>query len=270
MDCLPCFAPSRSGLDVYRVADEIREMRDAAFAQKDLPYVRTDLALDAVGWPGVLGRWSPATVQTTTTPVIVITAGATGGGTAGPLRGQASHHLDTGTAGVFDHLARKLPAAGVSVLQLAYRRPGAHRFDDCVRDVASAAALAVERGLIVLVGYSMGGAVVLGASVEDLPEDRILGVCTLASQTRGVPSAEALGVLRSAGVLVVHGSKDERLPPRCSEQIWERLPADADQQRSRRFVLLDGTGHYLTERGEEVTDLVREWILELCSLHSAK
>mmetsp|Transcript_34140 Transcript_34140/g.72604 ORF Transcript_34140/g.72604 Transcript_34140/m.72604 type:complete len:361 (+) Transcript_34140:96-1178(+) len=225
MGCLPCCLPGPSALDVYQAAGDIRKLRDDVFVQKDLPLKRSDLALDEEGWPGVLGRWTPSTSSShLSMPVTVITAAGTYGGTAGPRRGRNAHHLTAGSGGIFDHLAEHLPQLGVSVLQVTYGLPGNHRFQECVNDVTRAARLAAERGYVVLIGHSMGGAVVLQSSCSDsLPPGRVLGVSTLCGQTRHMPSTQDLKALASSGWLVVHGLADSKLPARCAKQIWARL-----------------------------------------------
>mmetsp|Transcript_80355 Transcript_80355/g.225872 ORF Transcript_80355/g.225872 Transcript_80355/m.225872 type:complete len:288 (-) Transcript_80355:60-923(-) len=279
MGCLPCCIPGRSALDVYSMAGDIRKMRDDVFVQRDLPYARASLALDAEGWPGVLGRWTPALASASpprgaALPVIVITASGTYGGTAGPRRGREAHHFEANTLGLFDELARRLPLEGVSVLQVTYEWPGGHRFDECAADLARAAKLAAERGLVVLMGHSMGGAAVLAAAcAEGIPAERILGLCTLCGQTRHLPSTHDLSGLRSAGALVVHGLADRKLPACCADEIWERLSdgnnreptSDNGKLEVRRRVLLEDTGHHLVECGTVIEDLLHDWVLALCA-----
>jgi len=268
---LPCCCSTTSPADVYRTAAKFQELRDQAILAVDLPYVRTELVLEE--WPGILGRWTSATTvpgQATRPPVTVITAGGNQGGTSGPCHGEANH-LDPSSQGLYDELARSLPGRGVSVLQVAYRQPGARRFDECVGDVVLAATMAAERGHhLFLLGHSMGGAVVLAAATK-VPLDRLLGVCPLSPQTRGVPTAVALRPMLegNAGLLILHGAADKMLPPACSEQIWQRLSGSTAEEgceppsSHRRLVLLEDAGHHLMERREEVVHLVREWILEL-------
>lgn len=230
---------------------------DLYFLDRDLPYVRLrDCSLNDLGWPGAFGRWSPAANMKA--HATIITLDGTTGGTAGPHRGK-SHYLDGGTAGLYDELARRLPAVGVAVLQLAYRRPGPGRFEECVADASRAALAAASAGPVVIVGHSMGGAVALrSAARAQAATGRVLGVCTLATQLFGVPEPQDLALLRDASTLVVHGTADQALPPRCSEELAQRLQA-------QRLVLMPGATHCFEEHREELTPLVHQWILDLCS-----
>eukprot|EP00928_Gymnodinium_smaydae_P033548 TRINITY_DN24003_c0_g5_i1.p1 TRINITY_DN24003_c0_g5~~TRINITY_DN24003_c0_g5_i1.p1 ORF type:complete len:356 (-),score=14.98 TRINITY_DN24003_c0_g5_i1:61-1128(-) len=248
-------------VEKFRDADPTPE--DQYFIQRDLPYRRINLHLDALGWPGLLGRWSPS-LASSQLPTTVITLDGTTGGTAGPRRGSA-HYLAAGTAGLYDELSRRLPARGISVLQLAFRRPGPHRFDECVAEATDAALRASERGRVIIVGHSMGGAVALNAALRIQPSGCLVGVCTLASQTYGVPAD--LHSLSSAETLVVHGTADKALGPECSEEIWRLLSRNCNRERMRasRFVLLSDTGHCLEERREEVSELVFGWTLAAAS-----
>lgn len=240
---------------------------DLYFLNRDLPHLRQrDFKLDCFGWPNLLGRWSPAVRSTFPSsslrvPVTVITLDGTTGGTAGPHRSNA-HYLGSDTAGLYDELARRLPVQGVSVLQLAYRRPGPHRFDECVCDADRAVSRASEHSFVVIVGHSMGGAVALLAACKLRPIGRLLGVCILASQTHGVPSAADLAVLQGADILLVHGTADQALPFSCSEEIWQRLSLTETTVGARHFMKLESASHCFEEHREQLTELVYGWLLQ--------
>jgi len=237
-----------------------RTPEDIHFINRDLPHVRADLSLDGAGFAHCLGRWSPALVPNRS-PLTVMTLDGTTGGTAGPMRGKA-HYLALDTPGLYDELARRLPTTGVSVLQLAFHRPGPHRFSECVDDAVSAASQIAKNGRVLLVGHSMGGAVALAASLQMRQQHQLCGVCALSSQTFGVPATVEMRRLLQVPVLLVHGTADQALPADCSEEIWHRLSTIGGRpSHLTQLVLMDGTGHHLEERREEVSELVHSWIL---------
>jgi len=235
---------------------------DVYFINRDLPHVRQhDFKLDAAGWPNTFGRWSPALgANQNAMHVTVVTLDGTTGGTAGPHRGKA-HYLDPDTAGLYDELARRLPTHGISVLQLAYRRPGPGRFDECIADAVQAVNLAATSSFVVVIGHSMGGAIALVAAMQaQATTGRLRGVCALAPQLFGVPSRQELAVLHGVSKLVVHGTGDQALPPSCSEDVWSRLGGDS---RRGCLVLMDGATHCFEEHRDELTQLVYDWIMEV-------
>jgi len=283
MGCLPCIQAAPAG-NVYETAEKFKALKDEAVLSMDPPIDRSTLSLDAAGYQGLLGWHTPGVEGILTGPVTVVTAGGTLGGTAGPMHFKEPH-LKLDSAGLYNEMARNLPAKGISVLQIAYRRPGTHRFDECISEVSRAAKLASDKGHVILVGHSMGGAVVLAASVKGPRKERVLGVCPLAPQTRGIPRVEDLRALNESGLLMIHGMADTILPPVCSQDIWDRLVkasgGDVDDNRSmlqsgedspseyqeayhRRLVLLEGAGHNLQERAEDVIRLVHDWVEILC------
>ena len=85
-----------------------------------------------------------------------------------------------GPAGIYAPLANRLQAAGLAALRLNYRRP--NRLADCVADVGAAIAMLERQGVarVVLVGWSFGGAVVIGAGVASAAG---AGGATVGSQT---------------------------------------------------------------------------------------
>lgn len=167
-------------------------------------------------------------------------AGATA---AAILVGGIGGGWDSPAAGLYDRLAEELPAEGIAVLRVRYRRPG--DLAGCVEDVlAGARELAAER--LALVGHSFGGAVVIQAA-ERLAATRT--VVTIAAQARG---ADAIRGVRS--ILLVHGREDEVLAPFSSEQLYAQAPAE------KELVLVDDGDHVLDAQAAEVHEVVAAWL----------
>ena len=161
--------------------------------------------------------------------------GGAGGGTRGPADG------------VFVTLARELVAAGVTSVRVQYREAG--EFEECVLDALAACSFlkGIGGARIVLVGHSFGGAVAVRAG-ELAPI--ATGVAALSSQRFGTESVAQLG----KPLLLVHGDRDEVLDHAASQDIFDRA------QEPKRFVVLEGAGHGLTEAADDVRGLLRDFI----------
>ena len=81
-------------------------------------------------------------------------------------------------------------------------------------------------------------------------------VAALSSQTAGAANA---GDVSPRPLLLVHGTGDTRLPPRCSEMIYEWA------EQPKELVMYDGAGHGLQECKEELHDLLAQWIRDRLS-----
>ena len=101
---------------------------------------------------------------------------------------------------------------------------------------------------IALVGHSFSGAVVI--TTGPLRES-IVTVVALASQTYGARTARELS---PKSLLLIHGTKDERLDVYCSEQIysWAKQP--------KELLILEGSSHSLREDLETVVTKIENWI----------
>ena len=163
-----------------------------------------------------------------------------GGGTGG-VEGPAN--------GVYARLSRDLVASGVTSLRVQWRQPG--NFDECVMDALAACSflrgIGAERA--VLVGHSFGGAVAVKAGGLGALVRAVVG---MSSQRHGTQDVEALGKT----LLLLHGSDDDVLLPAASDDIFQRA------REPKRLVILDGAGHGLRERAEEVYELLFEFISE--------
>jgi fermentation-respiration switch protein FrsA (DUF1100 family) len=164
------------------------------------------------------------------------------GGAMGGLLGPAD--------GVYHHLGEWLAPRGIGAVRVGYRRP--NHLPKCVHDLAAAADLANRFGArrFVTVGHSFGGAVAVQAGIVLGPHCR--GVVTLATQSAGCENAAMLG---ETPLLLIHGERDELLPPETSSVV-QMIAGHGE------LVYLPGTGHLLTERAEEVRTLLEGWIPE--------
>jgi len=166
---------------------------------------------------------------------VVVTCGGGMGSLLGPSRG------------LYHDVGVRLAELGISTVRVGYRKP--NDIDRCVHDVAAAADLASRSGArhFVTMGHSFGGAVAIQAGIVLAGHCR--GVVTLATQSAGCEYASEL----SAPLLLVHGVDDEILPPETSGVV--QMLAGAGE-----VVLLPGTGHLLSEVGDELRARLLEWI----------
>jgi pimeloyl-ACP methyl ester carboxylesterase len=161
------------------------------------------------------------------------------GGGMGSLLGPAD--------GLYHALGVALAAGGIGTVRVGYRNP--NDLSRCVHDVAAAADLASRSGArrFVTVGHSMGGAVAIQAGV--VLGEHCRGVVTLATQSAGCEHASEL----TAPLLLVHGLRDEILPPDTSGVV-QMLAGQGE------VVFLPDTGHLFTEVGDELRARLLEWI----------
>ena len=167
---------------------------------------------------------------------VVLTCGGAMGGLLGPA------------GGVYHALGNELVERGIGTIRVGYRKP--NHLPKCVHDLAAAADLANRFGArrFVTMGHSFGGAVALQAGIVLGPHCR--GVVTLATQSAGCEPAAELGAIP---LLLVHGERDELLPPETS-QVVQMLAGHGE------IVVLPGTGHLLSVAATEVHDLLARWV----------
>jgi pimeloyl-ACP methyl ester carboxylesterase len=167
---------------------------------------------------------------------VVIACGGAMGGLLGPANGL---YHDVGTT-----LARR----GIATLRVDYRRP--NDLDRCVHDLAAVADLAWHHGgrRFVTMGHSFGGAAAIQAGI--VLGAHTAGVVTLSTQSAGCEEASRLG---DTPLLLLHGERDELLPPETSLIVRE-LAGHGD------VVLLAGAGHGLIEAGDELRARLDDWI----------
>jgi pimeloyl-ACP methyl ester carboxylesterase len=161
------------------------------------------------------------------------------GGGMGSLLGPAD--------GLYHALGVELASQGIGTIRVGYRKP--NDLSRCMHDVSAAADLASRAGgrRFVVIGHSFGGAVAIQAGA--VLGEHCRGVITLATQSAGCEHASEL----HAPLLLIHGVKDEILPPETSNVV-QMLAGQGE------VVLLPGTGHLFTEVADELRARLREWI----------
>ena len=123
--------------------------------------------------------------------------------------------------GIYGVLAEELKQE-ITSLRINYRNPSS--VTESVLDTLAGVSLLESTGHtdVVLVGHSLGGAVVISAAPRS---SLVKGVVALSSQTYGAANAADVS---PRPLLLVHGADDTHLPPRCSELIyeWAREPKE--------------------------------------------
>jgi hypothetical protein len=149
--------------------------------------------------------------------------------------------------GIYGDLAENLKT-GITSLRINYRDP--RLIQESVLDTLVGISFLVGTGHtdILLVGHSFGGAVVITSAPFS---DKVKAVIALSSQTFG---ARDVGKVSPRPLLLVHGQEDTRLPPSCSEQIYEWAEEPKD------LVLYPGAEHGLMECKDELRTLLADWI----------
>ncbi|UCH43391.1 MAG: dienelactone hydrolase family protein [Dehalococcoidales bacterium] len=162
--------------------------------------------------------------------------------------------FDGPSFGIFATLSRELVTEGINSLRLNYRLPG--NFDQCVLDVLVGIRFLEQRGIekVALVGHSFGGAVAIMAGTMS---NRVKAVVGLSSQTAGAQRANELSPIP---LLLIHGDRDQNLPARCSQDIynWAGEP--------KELVIYKGSGHFLRECKDELHDLLKTWLIDKLEL----
>lgn len=158
---------------------------------------------------------------------------------------------DTPAQMLYPHLCRDFLNSGIVSLRIKFRDP--RSLDDSVYDVASGLAFLHMQniGAVGLVGHSFGGAVAISAAALDTS---VKAVVTLATQSHGSGAVSELGP--RCAVLLLHGSKDQVLPPEVSEHIYSLA------HEPRRVIIYEGASHHLDETSMEVYEDVKDWIIQ--------
>lgn len=169
---------------------------------------------------------------------VVIMCGGAMGGMLGPA------------GGAYHALGDAFAEQGIGTIRVGYRKP--NHLPKCVHDLAAAADLANRFGArqFVTVGHSFGGAVAIQAGVVLGPHCR--GVVTLATQSAGCEQADQLG---DTPLLLLHGERDELLPPETSAVV-QMLAGHGE------LVYYPNAGHLLTEATDDVLDRLSTWVPE--------
>ncbi len=158
--------------------------------------------------------------------------------------------FDGPSFGIFATVSQKLQNQGISSLRLNYRSP--RDFDECVLDVLVGVNFLQQEAVdkVALVGHSFGGAVVIMAGTVSPQVKAVVG---LSSQTFG---AQLVHELAPRPLLLIHGDRDQNLPARCSQNIYQW----ADEPKE--LVIYPGCGHFLRECHQELEDLLKSWLMD--------
>lgn len=162
---------------------------------------------------------------------VVVCVGGAMGGLLGPDQG------------LYQRLGQELPARGIGVMRVDYRRP--NDLPMCELDTIAAMELAGRHGAhqFIPMGHSFGGAVALRAAMH-LDRVSAPGAVTFATQSAGCENAAVLG---DRDLLFFHGTNDQILPAQASEMV--RMLAGTGE-----LVMLDGADHLLAPAGGLIFD----------------
>ena len=166
---------------------------------------------------------------------VVVCVGGAMGGLLGPDQG------------LYQRLGQALPALGIGVMRVDYRRP--NDLSMCELDTIASMELAGRHGAkrFVTMGHSFGGAVALRAAMH-LDRTSAPGVVTFATQSAG---CENVAVLGDRDLLFFHGTNDQILPAQSSEIV--RMLAGTGE-----VAMLDGVDHLLAPAGGLIFDRLME------------
>lgn len=157
--------------------------------------------------------------------------------------------FDTPARELYPRVCEELAAEGVTCLRVRFRH--STLLEESIHDVRAGLDFLADEGIerFGLVGHSFGGAVVIGAALD---EPRVRLLVTLATQGYGTEEVHRLGP--RCALLSVHGTDDEVLAPTNSVYTYERA------NEPRRLLLLPGARHLLDEAAEEVHGIVLSWL----------
>jgi cephalosporin-C deacetylase-like acetyl esterase len=166
----------------------------------------------------------------------VLCLGGAGGGIDGP-------------AMLYPRLGLELQPLGVTVTRLRYRFPGV--MAECVLDAM--AGMSFLKGIghrrAALIGHSFGGGVAISAATMN---PMAAAVVAISSQLDG---AQNVAQIAPRPLLLIHGTADAVLADESSRLIFERA------REPKTLKLFEGADHGLSQAGDEVFQLVKQWIL---------
>lgn len=179
---------------------------------------------------------SGAYPQRRTSKAIVFVWGARGG-------------FDGPAGGIYGRLAEALKD-DVTSIRVDYRLPNV--LTECVLDAMAGLSFLSATGHtdVALVGHSFGGAVVIAAAPLN---PLVKAVAALSSQTFGASNAAAVA---PRPLLLAHGGADTRLPPRCSELIYEWA------QEPKELIIYPDAEHGLNECADELQAMLQGWLAD--------
>ena len=157
--------------------------------------------------------------------------------------------FDGPAGGIYARLAEDLKYVATSI-RIDYRLPNV--ITECVLDTMAGLSFlsATGHSEVALVGHSFGGAVVIAAAPFS---PMVKAVAALSSQTYGASNA---GAVSPRPLLLAHGGADTRLPPSCSEQIYEWA------NEPKELVIFPGAEHGLVECQDELDTILKGWLVD--------
>jgi len=188
-----------------------------------------------------------------------LTASATPSGKTAAILLSGAGGGVVGPSSIYLSLADKLASLKqpVPALRLDYRYPARNKY--CVRDVLAAMKELQDSYQVdkfVLVGWSFGGAPVFTIGGQD---KRVVGCATVASQTA---ETEGIRSLAPRPVLLLHGTGDRTLSPRCSERLYDMYGGGGE----RELKLFEGDDHALTRNSLEAEQWIGGFVLRCAGL----
>jgi fermentation-respiration switch protein FrsA (DUF1100 family) len=163
--------------------------------------------------------------------------------------GGASGGMD-GPAMLYARLGLEARSLSFTVMRLGYRIPG--EMMECVLDTM--AGLSFLKGIghqrMAVVGHSFGGGVAIATATFN---PAAVAVAAISSQLDG---AQNVAQLAPRPLLLIHGTADAVLPDESSRLIFERA------SEPKTLKLFPGADHGLTQVGDEVHALVRQWLID--------
>lgn len=177
---------------------------------------------------------------------VVLAVGGAMGGLLGPAEG------------LYHDLGTTFAETGVATIRVGYRAP--NDLNRCAHDTLAAADMAARTGAssFITVGHSFGGAVAVQVAMA--MGDWTAGVVTLSTQSAGCEDADALAAVP---MLLLHGDRDEILPPMASEMVHTIAGGHGELE------ILPGAGHLLSEAHDHLRARLSTWIPEQFAAHIA-
>lgn len=168
----------------------------------------------------------------------VILVGGVGGG------------FETPADSLYPRLCEYFKGIGISSLNLKLRNP--KNLAESVIDVlVGLEFLKSENNKIFgLIGYSLGGAVVVQAAFN---EKNVKTLVLISTQSKGISPISFLP--KDTSVFLIHGEEDEKIPPEVAVYVYEQA------HEPKRIEIFDtGAGHKLDEVADEIYVEVKDWI----------
>jgi alpha/beta superfamily hydrolase len=193
---------------------------------------KVEVRVDGGAAPGVLDAAQGATAA-------VVMVGGMAGGIEGP-------------SGIYPKLAKRFRDNGITTLRLDYREPG--DLSSCTDDLLAAVG-ALGRGgtkKVVLIGWSFGGAVAIGAGVAS---ELVVGVATVASATQGTEDIGKLSPEKS--LLLIHGTRDTSVVPSLARYLYRKAG------EPKELVFYEGDGHDIEIHTEVMLRKIYTWSTKL-------